>query len=100
MSRFLFLFYALAVLTGSPIFVAVEVLQQAGVDVNRELESGTPNGRGLDALLKDFDTTLKPPSASSREEEIGEQKTRMSEEMERSVHELVDFVFGGRTTLS
>jgi RNA polymerase sigma factor (sigma-70 family) len=69
--------FALAVRTGSPIFVAAEVLQQAGKDrleYEQEMGKFTP-GEGVDDILKEFDEMLKKfgkppfPSPPPTEEE-------------------------------
>ena len=70
---------ALAVRTGSPIYLAEEVVQQAGKDMatyENEIGTFTP-GEGIEAILKDFEELLKelrqfptPPPAEGEDMEL------------------------------
>ena len=51
---------ALAVQTGSPIFVTEDVMQNGGVDVPPE--AGEPSGRGIDAILDQLKGAQNKPS--------------------------------------
>jgi RNA polymerase sigma factor (sigma-70 family) len=66
---------ALAVRTGSPIFVTEEVLQHAGkaivdgaglpADLGEAKDMPLPTGEGMDAILKEVEETLRWPPAKS-----------------------------------
>jgi RNA polymerase sigma factor (sigma-70 family) len=75
---------ALAVLTGSPIFAAEEVLERAGVDIPAK-EGGTPQlGKGIDDILEELQKEWHPAQPSPRP---------TKEEIEKAQRELVASVF-------
>ena len=73
---------ALAVRTGSPVYVAEEVLESGGLDVPAEVGELAQRGRGVDNILGD----LQPAAPV---------KGRTEEEVEKAHQELVAFLFGG-----
>jgi bifunctional DNase/RNase len=75
---------ALAVLTGSPIFAAEEVLTRAGIAIPAEV-SNMPSGKGVDSIVKELEAEWQAACSLQR-------PTR--EEMEKACQELVASVFG------
>jgi RNA polymerase sigma factor (sigma-70 family) len=73
---------ALAVRTGSPIYVAEEVMQQASKDMTTyENETGKFNpGEGAEAILKDFEESLKQLSQFQTPSQPGEENTEPPKE--------------------
>ena len=83
---------ALAVRTGSPIYVADEVMKMAGVDVSKEMAQEPKLGQGLDGIVKEI------------EEKIGAEMKRCKEKMreeryevttKQANQEIMALVFGG-----
>ncbi len=52
---------ALAVLTGSPIYVAEEVMEKAGQDIPEDMGEASPRGRGIDAITEHLSKTWAMP---------------------------------------
>ena len=52
---------ALAVLTGSPIYVAEEVMEKAGKDIPEDMAEASPRGRGIDAIAEHLSQTFALP---------------------------------------
>jgi RNA polymerase sigma factor (sigma-70 family) len=75
---------ALAVRTGSPVYVAEEVMEQAGIAV--PLGEGRPlqPGKGVASILKDLEVMMAKRFAS----------TKLKEELDKSKQDLIDYVFG------
>jgi RNA polymerase sigma factor (sigma-70 family) len=83
---------ALAVLTGSPIYVADEVMKMAGVDVSREMAQGPKLGHGLDGIVQEIEekTAVEIKRCEEKlKEEMREGKTRQAQQ------EIIALVFGG-----
>jgi RNA polymerase sigma factor (sigma-70 family) len=83
---------ALAVRTGSPIYVADEVMKMAGVDVSREMAQGPKLGQGLDGIIKEIEEKMAVETKRREEklkEEVREGKTRQAQ------REVIALVFGG-----
>ena len=83
---------ALAVRTGSPIYVADEVMKMAGVDVSREMAQGPKLGQGLDGIVKEIEEKMVVETKRREEklrEEMREGKTRQAQ------REVIALVFGG-----
>jgi RNA polymerase sigma factor (sigma-70 family) len=79
---------ALAVLTGSPIFVAEEVLERAGIDVPAKVGEAPQLGKGIDGILEDLQKVWHPAQPRPRP---------TKEEIEKAHQELVAVVFGSET---
>ena len=75
---------ALAVLTDSPIFVAKEVLEQAGVDISAKVGETPQLGKGIDGILEELQKEWRPTQSCPRP---------TKEEIEKAQHELVASVF-------
>ncbi len=76
---------ALAVETGSPIFVAKEVLEKAGIDVPQAMGETLQPGKGLEDIIEDLRKEWQAPPASARP---------TPEEIERAHQELIATIFG------
>jgi len=75
---------ALAVLTGSPIFAAEEVLERAGVDIPAKIGETPQLGKGIDGILEELQKEWRPAQSCPRP---------TKEEMEKAQQELVASVF-------
>ena len=82
---------ALAVRTGSSIYVAEEVLEKAGVDLPQATRTGNGSGlgRGVDNILKEWED-------KQRETHSKMKKPLSEEEKAKSYQELWDFVLGSQ----
>lgn len=70
---------ALAVHTGSPIYVTGEVMDKAGIDVSAELAKAPQLGRGLEAIIKEVETSSAQPKKTQEKapkEQSEEQKRK------------------------
>ena len=76
---------ALAVLTGSPIFVVEEVLERAGVDIPIKVGETPQLGKGIDGILEELQKEWHPAQPCPRP---------TKEEIEKAQQELVVSVFG------
>jgi len=74
---------ALAVHTGSPIYVGEEVLQAAGIEITEKNVAAIQIGESLDGLIKEFEENWKQVLARAS-----------TEEKQNSNQELLDALFG------
>lgn len=81
---------ALALRTGSPIYVADEVLERAGIAVPG---GATASHEGAGQIMGELQTVLKPWITQPRTPEQAERSLR---EREQTQHDLIAQVFGGR----
>ena len=76
---------SLAALTGSPIFVAAEVLERAGEDVPARIGETSQLGKGITGILEELQKEWHPAQPRPRP---------TKEEIEKAQQELVAVVFG------
>jgi RNA polymerase sigma factor (sigma-70 family) len=75
---------ALALHTGTPIYVVEEVLERAGMDIPEEVGTTPQLGKGLDSIVKEWEEERQ--AAESR-------PCPTEEEIEKACQELIAFVF-------
>lgn len=80
---------ALAVQTGTPIYVADEVMAQAGIDVTAEMKSAAPEGQGMAAIVEEM--AEKMTQFERRREQPPEDK---EQELDKTRQELKGLLFG------
>ena len=79
---------ALALRTGSPVYVAEEVMGRGGADITDDTGQAPQLGRGLKGIMQEWEGELKaagPPACSTEEQR------------EEAYQELIDFLRGGET---
>jgi bifunctional DNase/RNase len=81
---------ALALRTGSPIYVADEVMERAGIAVPG---GATASHEGAGQIMGELQSVLKPWITQPRTPEQAERSLR---EREQTQHDLIAQVFGGR----
>ena len=78
---------ALAVLTGSPIFVAEDVLERAGADIPQAAKA-PPERKGVESILREIEEMQRQTQAQLR-------RGISPEELAKGRDELIAAVFGG-----
>lgn len=73
---------ALAIQTGSPVYVTEEILEQAGINLPAEI-SGAASGKGLVNITKEIEARLQSRASFKKD----------SLELEKSQQELISYVF-------
>lgn len=87
---------ALAMQTKSPIYVAEEVMEKAGMDISAEMAQNPQLGRGLEAIIQEMETgTIK--EKEKLEERQKKQAEESEKEMEKTHQELKALIFGSET---
>ena len=79
---------ALALRTGSPVYVAEEVMGRGGADITDDTGQAPQLGRGLKGIMQEWEGELKaagPPACSTEEQR------------EEAYQELIEFLRGGET---
>jgi hypothetical protein len=82
---------ALAVHTGSPIYVAEAVMEKAGVDVSKEMARESNLGQGLDDIVQEIE------EKGAAKTKCMEEKLKVEEREERTrqaQQEIIALVFG------
>lgn len=85
---------ALAMQTDSPIYVAEQVFEQAGIDVAQEMEQAPQLGRGLDTLMQELEGKTKRPEKTEQELAEAQEEEAKREKMSQ---EIKDLLFGNGT---
>lgn len=62
--------FALAVLTGCPIYAAEEVMEKAGRDIPEDVRETQPRGKGIDSMVEVVSKTWAKHGHEAREQEI------------------------------
>lgn len=79
---------ALALRTGSPVYVTHEVMEKTGVDVSDDADKAPQLGRGLKSIMQEWESELKATGVPARSTE---------EQRGKAYQELIDFLRGGET---
>jgi bifunctional DNase/RNase len=82
---------ALALHTGSPIYVLEELLERAGKDLPEEVGTAPQLGKGLDSIVRTWEEERQ-----AAESHLCFTETEI-EKAEKAYQELIAFVFGGET---
>jgi RNA polymerase sigma factor (sigma-70 family) len=80
---------ALAVRTGSPIYVADEVMKTAGVDVSKEMAQGAKLGQGLDEIAQELEEKIAAEMEWCQEKLREEKREDKTKQMQQEIISLV-----------